>query len=81
VGKSIAVGILVVAMLGAAAIITRGNAGPPPGYFSWMRLSKNFAQGRATSGDFVIEVIPDEANRPPGLKLLIPYNPKQTGDE
>jgi hypothetical protein len=81
VGKSIAVGILVVAMLGAAAIITHGNAGPPPGYFSWMRLSKNFAQGRTTSGDFVIEVIPDEANRPPGLKLLIPYNPKQTGDE
>jgi len=79
--KAIAAGVLVVAVLGAAAIITRGNAGPPPGYYSWMKLSKNFAQGRATSGDLVIEVIPDEPNRTPGVKLLIPYNPKQTGDE
>lgn len=79
--KAIAAGVLVVAVLGAAAIITRGNAGPPPGYYSWMKLSKNFAQGRATSGDLVIEVVPDEPNRTPGVKLLIPYNPKQTGDE
>ena len=79
--KAVAAGILAVAVLGAAAIITRGNAGPPPGYYSWMKLSKNFAQGRATSGDLVIEIVPDEPNRTPGVKLLIPYNPKQTGDE
>lgn len=79
--RVIAVGIVVAAVLGAAAIITRGNAGPPPGYMNWMRLSKNLAQGRTTSGDLVIEVVPDEANRPPGMKLLIPYNPKQAGDE
>ena len=48
---------------------------------NWVRLSKNLAQGRTTSGDLIIEVVPDEANRPPGLKLLIPYNPKQAGDE
>ena len=30
--KVVAAAILVVAVLGAAAIITRGNAGPPPGY-------------------------------------------------
>jgi hypothetical protein len=79
--KAVAAGILVVAVLGAAAIITRGNAGPPPGYFNWMRLSKNFAQGKATSGEMVIEVVADEPNRTPGIKLLIPYNSKQTGDE
>ncbi|HEX5888985.1 MAG TPA: hypothetical protein VFY61_09790 [Pyrinomonadaceae bacterium] len=79
--KAIVAGILVVAVIGAAAIITQGNAGPPPGYYSWMKLSKNFAQGRATSGDLVIEVVPDEPNRTPGVKLLIPYNPKQSGDE
>ena len=79
--KAIAAGVLVVAVLGAAAIITRGNAGPPPGYYSWMKLSKNFAQGRATSGDLVIEIVPDEPNRTPGVKLLLPYNPKQSGDE
>ena len=79
--KAIVAGILVVAVIGAAAIITQGNAGPPPGYYSWMKLSKNFAQGRTTSGDLVIEVVPDEPNRTPGVKLLIPYNPKQSGDE
>ena len=79
--KAIVAGIVVVAVLGVAAIITRGNAGPPPGYYSWMKLSKNFAQGRATSGDLVIEVVPDEPNRPAGVKLLIPHNPKQSGDD
>ena len=79
--KAIAAGILVVAVVGAAAIITRGNAGPPPGYYTWMKLSKNYAQGRATSGDMVIEIVPDEPNRTPGVKLLIPYNPKQNGGD
>ncbi|HEV2835460.1 MAG TPA: hypothetical protein VGW58_09095 [Pyrinomonadaceae bacterium] len=79
--KAIAAGVLIVAVLGAAAIITRGNAGPPPSYLNWTRLSKNFAQGRTTSGDFVIEVVPDQPNTPPGVKLLVPYNPKQTGDD
>jgi hypothetical protein len=77
--KAIAAGILVMAVLGAAAIITRGNAGPPPGYLNWVRLSRNFSQGRTTSGDLVIEVVPDEPNRVPSVKLLIPYNPKQAG--
>jgi len=79
--KAVAAGILVVAMLGAAAIITRGNAGPPPGYYNWKQLSRNFAQGKATSGEMVIEIVPDEPNRTPGVKLLIPHNPKQSGDE
>ena len=79
--KAVTAGILVVAVLGAAAIITRGNAGPPPGYYTWMKLSKNYAQGRATSGDMVIEIVPDEPNRTPGVKLLLPYNPKQSGDD
>lgn len=79
--KVVAAAILVVAVLGAAAIITRGNAGPPPGYFSWMKLSKNFSQGKPTSGDFIIEIVPDQPNTPPGVKLVIPYNSKQSGDD
>lgn len=78
--KVVAAAILVVAVLGAAAIITRGNAGPPPGYLSWMKLSKNFSQGKATSGDFMIEVVPDQPNTPPSVKLVIPYN-KQNGND
>ena len=71
-----------VAVLGAAAIITRGNAGPPPGYLSWMKLSKNFSQGKPTTGDFMIEVVPDQPNNiSPSVKLVIPYNAKQSGDD
>lgn len=79
--KIVAAAILVVAVLSAAAIITRGNAGPPPGYLSWMKLSKNFSQGKPTSGDFMIEVVPDQPNTPPSVKLVIPYNSKQSGDD
>ena len=79
--KAIAAGIVVVAVLSAAAIITRGNAGPPPGYLNWSKLPKNYSQGHATSGEMVIEVVPDEPNRVPGIKLLLPYNSKQNGDE
>ena len=73
--KAIAAGIVVFAVLGAAAIITRGNAGPPPGYLSWKDLSKNFSQGRATSGRMVIEVVPDNPDSP-GIKLVLPTKPK-----
>lgn len=79
--KIVAAAILVVAVLGAAAIITRGNAGPPPGYLSWMKLSKNFSQGKATTGDFMIEVVPDQPNTPPSVKLVIPYNKQNGNDE
>lgn len=79
--KAVAVGVMVVAVLSAAAIITRGNVGPPPSYMSWIQLGENFEKGLPTSGDMVIEVVPDEPNRTQGAKLIIPYSPKQTGNE
>lgn len=80
--KAVAAGILVVAVLGAAAIITRGNAGPPPGYLNWRELPKNFSQGKGTSGSLSIEIVPDNPNSPPGIKLLLPAKPKDgPGDE
>jgi hypothetical protein len=74
--KAIAAGVVVFAILGVAAIITRGNAGPPPGYLSWKELPKNFAQGKATSGQMMIEVVPDNPDGTPGVKLLLPTKPK-----
>ena len=74
--KAIAAGMVVFAVLGVAAIITRGNAGPPPGYLNWRDLPKNFSQERSTSGSLVIEVVPDNPNSPPGIKLLLPTKPK-----
>jgi hypothetical protein len=74
--KAIAAGVVVVAVLGVAAIITRGNAGPPPGYLSWQNLGKNMQQGKATAGQMMIEVVPDNADNPPPIRLLLPTRPK-----
>ena len=74
--KAIAAGVVVFAILGIAAVITRGNAGPPPGYLSWKDLGKNFSQGKATAGQMMIEVVPDDPNSTPGIKLLLPTKPK-----
>ena len=73
--KAIAAGVVVVAVLGVAAIITRGNAGPPPGYLNWRELPKNFSQGRVTSGSMLIEVVPDNPDSA-GIKLVLPTKPK-----
>ena len=80
--KAVAALILVAAVVGAATIITRGNAGPPPGYWTWRNLSKNLAENRPTSGSLSIEVVPDDPNKPPHIRLVIPVeNKKQSGEE
>lgn len=73
--KAIAAGVMVVAALGVAAIITRGNAGPPPGYLNWKDLPKNFSQGKTTAGQMLIEVVPDNPDSP-SIKLILPTKPK-----
>ena len=74
--KAIAAGVVVIAVLGVTAIITRGNAGPPPGYLSWKDLGKNMQQGKPTAGQMMIEVVPDNADNPPPIRLLLPMKPK-----
>jgi len=74
--KAIAAGVVVMAVLGIAAVMTRGNAGPPPGYLSWQNLGKNMQQGKATAGQMMIEVVPDNADNPPPIRLLLPTKPK-----
>lgn len=55
------------AVIGAAAIITRGNAGPPPSYL-WRNLSKNLTAGKPTQGSVDIEVVAEGK----GIKFIIP---------
>src|SRR5215204_5198473 len=69
--KTIAIVVIAVATIGAAAIITRGNAGPPPGY-AWRNLPKALAEGRATGGQVMIEIVPDDQIPNGGMKLTIP---------
>ena len=58
-------------LVGAAAMITRGNAAPPPGW-KWQRLPQNLNGGLPTSGQVEVEIVP-EGN---GIKLIVPiYKP------
>src|SRR5215216_6967525 len=70
--KAVGAVALIVAVVGAAAIITRGNAGPP-GSYRWRNLPQALAQGKSTAGGLDIEIIPDDA-MPSGanMRLVIP---------
>ena len=69
--KAIAAVLIGAATIGAAAIITRGNAGPP-GYYRWRTLPQALTQGRPTAGGLDVEILPDDPNRGGGMRLLIP---------
>jgi hypothetical protein len=74
--KAMAAVLIGTAMLGAAAIVTRGNAGPPPRY-QWRNLSQNLGNGRTTSGDIQIEVMQEGR----GISLVIPVQPPVNTDK
>ena len=57
--KTLAALVLVAVVLGAAAIITRGNAGPP-GSYRWRNLPQALAKGETTVGGVDIEIVPDD---------------------
>jgi hypothetical protein len=71
--KAVAALLLATAVIGAAAIVTRANAGPP-GSFYWKKLPQNLSQGKPTSGDIDIEIVPD-SDESYGLKLVVPMRP------
>ena len=72
--------ILVVAVIGVAAIITRGNAGPP-GSYRWRNLPQALAEGKATAGGLDIEIIPDDARTGANMRLIIPLKKSSPGEE
>jgi len=69
--KAVAAILIGMATLGAAAVITRGNAGPP-GYYRWRNLPQSLMEGRAMSGSVAVEIVPDDPNSGNEIKLLIP---------
>lgn len=78
--KAIAASVIVMATIGTAAIITRGNAGPP-GYYRWRNLPKALTDGRSTAAGVDIEIVPDNPNSGAGIKLLIPIRKANQGEE
>jgi hypothetical protein len=70
--------VLGIAMLGAAAVMVRANAGPP-GYYYWQKLPENLTKGESTRGGLDIEIVPGKDG---GMKLLVPMkNIKKPGEE
>ena len=65
--KALGAVVIVAALLGATAIVTRGNAAPPPGW-KWQALAKNLNGGVETKGSLQIEIVPEGD----GIKLILP---------
>jgi hypothetical protein len=68
--KVVTVLLLGAAVIGAAAIITQANAGPPGSYY-WKKLPQNLSKGSPTNGGVDIMVVPDGSDGS-GMKLIIP---------
>lgn len=76
-GQKLAAGALIgIATLGATAMVTQGNAGPPPSY-SWRGLQKNLSAGKATRGELVIEIVSSSQE----VKLIIPTRNAGNADD
>ena len=74
--KTIGAALLVAVVLGAAAVITRGNAGPP-GSWRWRNLPQALAEGKPTLGGVDVEIVPDDQMNGRTMRLIIPLK-KQT---
>ena len=75
--KAVGAVVLVAVLIGVAAIITRGNAGPP-GSYRWRNLPQALAEGKSTFGGVDIEIVPD-SDSSPHVRLVMPLK-KQSGN-
>ena len=82
VQKMAVIALVSVSILGAAAIITRGNAGPPP-YYRWKNITENLKKGESTYGSVNIEVVPDDPNGSShGIRVVLPLRKQgEPGEE
>ena len=78
--KTIGAALLVAVLLGAAAIITRGNAGPP-GSWRWRNLPQALAEGKSTVGGVDIEIVPDDQMDSRTMRLVIPLKKQNSPGE
>jgi len=72
--------VVVAVVLGAAAIITRGNAGPP-GSYRWRNLPQALADGKPTLGSVDIEIVPDDQMSGRSMRLILPLKKQNSPGE
>jgi hypothetical protein len=74
-------GLVVVAVvLGAAAMITHGNAGPP-GSYRWRNLPQALADGKPTLGGIDVEIVPDDQMSGRSMRLILPLKKQNSPGE
>ena len=78
--KAVAIVLIAVATIGAAAIITRGNAGPPPSW-AWRNLPNALTEGQSIIGPITIMIVPNDPNEGNNVKLTIPTKKKKANGE
>ena len=78
--KTVGAVLLVAIVLGAAAIITRGNAGPPASW-RWRNLPQALAEGKPTVGPLDVEIIPDDQMNGRTMRLIIPLKKQNASGE
>ena len=65
--KAVAAVLVIAFVFGVATVVVRANAGPP-GYIRWQNLPQALKDGRETSADVGVEIVPGDGE----IKLIIP---------
>ena len=66
-------------VLGATAMITRGNAGPP-GSYRWRNLPAALTEGQPTTGGVDVEIVPDNEMSGVRFRLVVPVKKPNSGE-
>jgi hypothetical protein len=66
-------------VLGATAMITRGNAGPP-GSYRWRNLPAALMEGKSTAGGVDVEVVPDNEMDGVKFRLIVPIKSQRIAE-
>jgi hypothetical protein len=73
--KAVAAVLVIAFVFGFATVIVRANAGPP-GYVRWRNLGQNLKDGKETSADVGIEIVPGDGD----IKVIIPVRNSSQSD-
>ena len=73
--KAVAAVLVIAFVFGFATVIVRANAGPP-GYVRWRNLGQALKEGKETSADVGIEIVPGDGD----IKVIIPVRNSKQGE-